>query len=270
MWYICGILTWKETLQSMKQNKNKSKGIYAFANKIYELRNEKQMDYFELSRITGINDVEYLSKLENASIINPAAGKIIRIGQVLETDIFELLSLAKNREEKEGIQLRIEVDNRTISFILDFRDDINGFNIFTRSVRNALFLVKRGEIIFTNSTDEFLKRNAHKEVYDDYHEQIAVSVVEYREKDYLILDFNSFFVDFPLSSACKNEIVKAIQLDGMQAIIQFIVRVPEKVESVESLAELLWLYSQGEVVESKIFTIENIYRMDFIDSRDLI
>lgn len=119
MWYICGILTWKETLQSMKQNKNESKGIYAFANKIYELRNEKQMDYFELSRITGINDVEYLSKLESASIINPSAGKIIRIGQALEADIFELLSLAKNREENEGIQLRIEVDNRTISFILN-------------------------------------------------------------------------------------------------------------------------------------------------------
>ncbi|WP_143416226.1 helix-turn-helix transcriptional regulator [Geobacillus sp. E263] len=103
----------------MKQNKNESKGIYAFANKIYELRNEKQMDYFELSRITGINDVEYLSKLESASIINPSAGKIIRIGQALEADIFELLSLAKNREENEGIQLRIEVDNRTISFILN-------------------------------------------------------------------------------------------------------------------------------------------------------
>lgn len=268
MWYICGILTWKETLQSMKQNKNESKGIYAFANKIYELRNEKKMEYFELSRITGINDVGYLSKLENASIINPSAGKIIRIGQVLEADIFELLSLSKNREKNEGIQLRIEVDNGTISFILDFVDDINGFNIFTRSVRNALFLVKRGEIIFTNSID-FIKRNTHKEVYDDYHEQIAVNVVEYREKDYLILDFNSFFVDFPLSSACKNEIVKAIQQDGMQAVIQFIVRVPEKVGSAESLAKLLWLYSQGEVVESRIFAIENIYRMDCIDSRDL-
>ncbi len=34
----------------------------------------------------------------------------------------------------------------------------------------------------------------------------------------------------------------------MQAVIEFIVRVPEKVESAESLAKLLWLYSQGEVV----------------------
>lgn len=243
----------------MKQNKNESKGIYAFANKIYELRNEKQMSYFELSRITGINDIEYLSKLESASIINPSAGEIIRIGLALEADIFELLSLAKNREENEGIQLRIEVDNGTISFILDFGDDINGFNVFTRSVRNVLFLVKRGETIFANSTDVFLKRNVHEEVYDDYHEQIAVNVVEYREKDYLILDFNSFFVVFPLSSAYKDEIIKAVQQNDIQVHIQFTVMMQEK---TETLAERLCLYSQGEVVGSRVFRVESIYKIN--------
>ncbi|WP_297991127.1 helix-turn-helix transcriptional regulator [uncultured Anoxybacillus sp.] len=235
--------------------------------KLNKLLEEKKIDVQALSTSTGLS-VNKLQEFITGKEIHPPARVLVQIANVLGEDPLEFLRLSKEEYPNTGISMRIVArQDNSLDVALEFciyESTSTGkhykfqfvvnkekFLDFTRHIEEAIMLWKKKEEKITHENEPLVRMVDSTKIFIDEQKMIEIHIIA----DHLLIDFRTFFIQFPLSLEQKEMLKLHSAKENVHVNLHISANFMRK---YKSLAEHFIMAGFRELVFRETFIIQQI------------